>query len=78
MILRLALIPLVERAIEGVHAQIKRAGTHAPRILPSYVSASVRERQNMILLQSRAFRDFCLVQWMSRSFVNELLQNRQP
>ena len=43
MLLQYALCSLVERAIEGVHAIIKRIGASAPADNPPYICARVRE-----------------------------------
>lgn len=76
-LLRLVLIPLVERAIEAVHASIKRHGQGAFHMLPSYVCAKVREQQNLILLRSSSeFHSCCMRTWRKRSFLDSLLKQR--
>jgi hypothetical protein len=53
-LLTLALISLVERSVEAVHAAIKRIGEMCSRINPPYVCALVREAANLRLLQQDA------------------------
>ena len=69
-----ALVPGVGRKIERVHATIKKKRGQLFGVGLPYVSAVVREQQNLANLdRDPAFRDFCMAKWHSRHLLDELL-----
>jgi hypothetical protein len=72
---RYALIPLVGRRVEGMHALIKKIGAVAKNISPPMISAALSEPVHQELLKSSpAFKVFCIKHWRSKTLLNELLQ----
>ena len=71
-----ALISLVERRIESVHAIIKRLMRKVTFIMPARVCAEVRLDYNMELLQKNAdFHSFALNMYRKRDLLDKLLHN---
>jgi len=76
-LLRYSLMPLVERKIEGVHAQIKSIGKMAMGIGMPYVCAVLRLRYHLDLLKKSAeFAAFVIREWHSRSHCDRILALR--
>ena len=76
-LLELALISLVERRVECIHAIIKRVGAACTYVLPPYVCARVRESANLEMLKRNAeFWRFCMVSWRQASLLDKLLCHR--
>ena len=74
-LMEIALIPLVERNVESIHAILKHIGKATTNILPPYLCARVRESAHMHLLKTNAsFHEFCLTQWRKRDLFDRLLQ----
>ena len=74
-----SLMSLVERSIETVHAEIKRAGSTALAAKPAYICAKVREKRNLGLLQTNQdFRDMCEQMWLTRKLADHVLVLRYP
>ena len=72
-----ALIPLVERAIEMVHAIVKRVGHDSPNVSLPQVSALVNLPRNLRLLkEDRTFYELCKSLWQSRTLFTKLLAYR--
>ena len=72
-----ALVSLVERRIEAVHAMIKKIGAGLTYVLPPYICARLRESFHLDLLNKNVeFYKFCIRRWRSRSVINELLMLR--
>jgi hypothetical protein len=76
---RYALVPLVGRRVEAVHAQIKRLGHHATNVSPSWISAKLTEQQNLDMLSScLPFYQFCVQRWHSTNICDQLLRLIMP
>jgi hypothetical protein len=74
-----ALISLVERRIEELHARIKKIGAACTYVLPPYVCARLRESYHLALLfSSSTFHRMCVDRWRSRKLLDELLGRRYP
>ncbi len=73
-----ALVPLVERAVESLHARIKRIGKGCTYVLPPYLCAMLRHSQTLELLRSNQdVYGMCVRMWHSRTLVKDLLALRQ-
>ena len=71
-----ALVPLVERRIESVHAIIKRILRKVTYILPASLCAFTREGYNIDMLNhDPEFMAFCLSEWRKRGLYDNLLKN---
>jgi len=74
-----ALLTLVERRVESIHAVIKRLLKKHTFITPPQLCAELRESDNMRKLETvPAFRAFCIDNWRSRKLVHDLLSQRLP
>ena len=74
-----ALLGLVERRIESVHAHLKRILRKVTYILPSTLCAFSRETYNIKLLTGDSeFHAFCLREWRRRGMCDALLTHRVP
>lgn len=72
---RYAMIPLVGRKIEMVHALIKQIGAVAPNCQPPYVSSTLREAHHLKALElDQQFHTFCLERWRSKSLCDDVLK----
>jgi hypothetical protein len=72
-----ALCSLVERAVEAMHAKIKRIGSTMTFSLPPYVCAVLREGSHLqSLLANADFHAFCISNWRKRSLADDILQQR--
>ena len=73
----LSLVSLVERTVEAIHAQLKRAGKAITNPRAPYLCAILREWHNLSALKDdRAFYDFCVKRWRSRVLLASLLSLR--
>jgi hypothetical protein len=75
-LLQYALLPGVERAVEGMHGQIKRAARAFSWALPPFICSNLREKQNLTLLDNIDFHTLCCGRWSSSSMLDELLALR--
>ena len=72
-----ALLSLVERRIESIHAIIKKVGAHSTYVLPPYVCARVRESYNLGLLKTdKDFHTLCMRLWRQVSLLDSILRLR--
>jgi len=72
-----ALVPLVERGVEMLHALIKRIGHTVQRVSPQYVCARMREKRNLDVLASNAeFHTMCVQGWSSTKLLDNVLALR--
>ena len=78
-LLMYALIPLVERAVEALHARMKRFLRGCSFVLPPTLCSMLREEQNLELLRSSSrFHQFCIDTWNKRRIADLILQQRNP
>ncbi len=76
---RYALISLVGRRVEAVHAELKRLGKAATNMMPPLISSTLSEPQNLERLKaSRGFFGFCLARWRSTSIYDDILKLVHP
>ncbi len=69
-----ALVSIVERKIEAVHATIKRCGSYKFGISLAQLCACIREKRNFDLLKANtAFHAYCVQVWRQRSLVDQVL-----
>ena len=72
-----ALASGVSRAIEKVHADIKRIGSYKWNINPPYLSALCREKDHLKRLRDDIeFKKFCIDSWFMRRLVERVLHLR--
>ena len=72
-----ALIPIVERMIEGIHAQVKHVGKRAAGLSLPQICALLRQNANLDLIKESAnFLQFCLREWRSRTALDRILALR--
>ena len=72
-----ALVSLVERKIEAVHAMIKKLGSGMTNVMPPYICARLREAIHLEMLRkSSEFFRFCVSRWRSWSMIDQLLALR--
>ena len=72
-----ALLSLVERRIESVHAIIKKVGAQSTYVLPPYVCARVRESYNLGSLKTdKVFNTLCERVWRQVSLLDSILRLR--
>ena len=77
LLLELALSPLVERAIEAVHAAIKRLGQASPNIFPTYLCPRLREEFNLERLRTDIlFNEYVVRSWKSQMLRHQCLSLR--
>lgn len=78
-ILEYALMPVLERRIEEIHARIKRIGRSCFGVGLPTVCAMIRLPMHLAALeQNRDFREFVLSNWRSRRIADQLLSLRYP
>ena len=76
-LLEYALMPMVERRIEAVHARIKRLGNVAFGAGLPYVCAAIRNEHNLKLLKSSAeFMALACREWRGRKLCDKVLHLR--
>ena len=76
-LLQYALVGLVERCVEGLHARLKRLGKQSTYILPPYACALTRSEQTMALLRANSdFHAMCCRVWPRKTFLTGLLRLR--
>jgi len=72
-----ALVSLVDRKIEAVHAMIKKIGKSFTFALPPYICARLRQARSLEMLRNDMdFYRFCVSQWRSRTLIDQLLALR--
>ena len=72
-----ALIPLVERNVEAIHAMLKRLGRAMTHVDVPYACAVLREPVHVGLLESsKAFHTFCIDNYRKRLLFDTVLKNR--
>ena len=72
-----ALVPLVERGVEMLHALVKRIGQTVQNVSPQYVFARMREKRNSDALSSNAeFHTMCVQGWSSPKLLDNVLALR--
>ena len=79
MIKRYALVPLVCRRVERVHAELKQLGKSATNMSPPLISATLREGDHLRRLKSDPkFKDFVLQKWRAKGIFDDALQHVIP
>ena len=76
-ILSYALIPIIERSVEAMHAILKRIGRTMSNVNPPTLSSRLRESANLKRLKSDpAFWNFCLQHYRDRGLWDQILVNQ--
>ena len=76
---RYAMIPLCERAIEALHAQLKKSVCNATYALPPFICSKMREARHLDKLRNGAgFYEFVKSNWMRRGLMDKVLALRYP
>ena len=75
-LLEYALISLVERSVESVHAIVKRIGKQMTRVSVPWISARLRERYLLDLLGDAGFWRCCVEHFRRRSLLDDILKLR--
>ena len=71
------MMPLCERAIEAVHANLKRCVCNATYVLPPFICAKMREQRHLDLLRSNmSFQKFVMDNWRKRRLLDLILEMR--
>ena len=76
-LLEYALIPIVERRIEAVHAKVKHVGKRATCLTLAQTCALVRASAHLDeVKKNAAFAECCIQRWRSRNALDEILRLR--
>ena len=79
VLLRYALVALIERSVESIHARLKRIGDAMSYVHTPTLCARLREPDTLRNLQTDdAFHAFCLATYRKTSVYNDLLAQRVP